>query len=416
MRYGLIGEKLGHSFSKIIHEQLADYTYELIPLEKTAVDDFLSRKEFRAINVTIPYKETVLPYLDEIEENAAKIGAINTIVNDNGHLKGYNTDYLGFQYMLRCHNIDVSGKKVLILGHGGASKAIQAAVAAMGASEIYFVYYKSNPETISYETAQSEHADAAVIINATPVGMFPAADVTPIDLAPFTKLEAVVDAIYNPLRPRLIVEAQQKGITAVGGLEMLVAQAKFAVEIFLDTTLSDEKINEIHQNLMIERSNLVLVGMSGSGKTTIGKAVAKLLHKTFVDTDEEILSRIQMPISDYFAQYGEKAFRDLEAEIISSLSVQNGLVIATGGGAVLREENIRRLKQNGRILWLKRDISSLETGNGRPLAPDAQAAAKLYETRLPIYQKTAETVVENDASVDEIAEKAAAAFTKLLRS
>lgn len=412
MRYGLIGEKLGHSFSKIIHEQLADYTYDLIPLSKEEFPDFMQKRPFSAINVTIPYKEAVIPYLYQIEEAAKKIGAVNTIVNRNGQLYGYNTDYFGFRYMLEQHKIAVQNKKVLILGNGGATKAVYAVLQDMGASEILKVYYKQAPDTISYDCCYTTHTDAQIIVNTTPVGMYPNIGKSPIQVSKFPKLQTVVDVVYNPLRTSFLLEGQACGCTCIGGLEMLVAQAKYAVEIFLDKKIENDAIQQLVQNIIQSRSNLVLIGMSGCGKSTIGAAVAKRLNKTFVDTDACILEKIKMSIADYFAKYGEAAFRDIEQEVIAELSGQNDLVISTGGGVVVREENIWQLKQNGFVVWLRRDPAFLESGNGRPLVPNAEAAKQLYQTRIPLYTNAAETVIDNDADIETIETAVAEAYRK----
>ena len=401
MRYGLIGEKLGHSFSKIIHEQLADYTYDLIPLTREELNIFMTEKQFSALNVTIPYKETVIPYLDEMDAHARKIGAVNTIVNRNGKLTGYNTDFYGFRYMLLHIGIDVKNKKTLVLGKGGASKAVIAVLEELGAKEILTVYYKENPETITYEDCYQNHSDAEIIVNTTPVGMFPKADDCPIDLDIFPNLSGVADVVYNPLRTQLIIEAEKRNIPAAGGLEMMVAQAKYAVEIFLDTKIDDSRIDEINAGLIKERSNLVLIGMSGGGKTSLGRKAAEKLGKTFVDTDEEILKRIGMPIADFFAKEGEPAFRKIETEVLHELSSQNNLVISTGGGIVKNPLNVDYLKRNGRIIWLKRNAELLQSGNGRPLAPDKVATLKLYEERLPLYTAAAEAIAENNGTEEE---------------
>ena len=401
MRYGLIGEKLGHSFSKIIHEQLADYTYDLIPLTREELDVFLTEKQFSALNVTIPYKETVIPYLDEVDAHAKKIGAVNTVVNRNGKLKGYNTDFYGFRYMLQHNGIDVKNKKALVLGKGGASKAVIAVLEEMGASEILTVYYKDTPATITYAACYRDHTDAEIIVNTTPVGMYPKADDCPIDLGKFPHLSGVADVVYNPLRTQLIVEAQKRGIRAAGGLEMLVAQAKYAVEIFLDTKIDDSRIAAINAGLMQERSNLVLIGMSGGGKTVLGERAAEKLGKTFVDTDHEIVKRIGMSIPEFFAKEGEAAFREIETEVLHELSSQNHLVISTGGGIVKNPINVDMMKRNGRIIWLKRDANLLQSGHGRPLAPDQAATEKLYQERLPLYTAVAEAIAENNGTEEE---------------
>ncbi len=410
MRYGLIGEKLGHSFSKIIHEKLADYTYDLIPLSLEKLDVFMREKEFSAINVTIPYKETVIPYLDEVDPKAAKMGAVNTVVQRNGKLFGYNTDYFGFRYMLEHNHIQIAGKKVLVLGRGGASKAVIAVLEDMGAAEIHTIYYKIAEDSISYETCYALHTDAQVIVNTTPVGMYPNSGHTPIDLTPFTKLEAVADVVYNPLRTRLVLDAEEKGCQAIGGLEMLVGQAKYAVEIFLDQSLPEDSIDVVYKDLMAERRNLVLIGMSGCGKSTLGKLAAEKLGKTFVDTDAEIIKRIGMSIADYFAAYGEDSFRKVESEVVQEISTQNNLVISTGGGGIKNPENIRWLKGNGTVIWIQRDPELLESGNGRPLVPDQEAVRRLYKERLPLYTAAAETIIENDGNEEEALQKILTAF------
>ncbi|MFR1528170.1 shikimate kinase [Anaerotignum sp.] len=410
MRYGLIGEKLGHSFSKIIHEKLADYTYDLIPLSLEELDVFMREKEFSAINVTIPYKETVIPYLDEVDPKAAKMGAVNTVVQRNRKLFGYNTDYFGFRYMLEHNHIQIAGKKVLVLGRGGASKAVIAVLEDMGAAEIHTIYYKIAEDSISYETCYALHTDAQVIVNTTPVGMYPNSGHTPIDLTPFTKLEAVADVVYNPLRTRLVLDAEEKGCQAIGGLEMLVGQAKYAVEIFLDQSLPEDSIDVVYKDLMAERRNLVLIGMSGCGKSTLGKLAAEKLGKTFVDTDAEIIKRIGMSIADYFAAYGEDSFRKVESEVVQEISTQNNLVISTGGGVIKNPENIRWLKGNGTVIWIQRDPELLESGNGRPLVPDQEAVRRLYKERLPLYTAAAETIIENDGNEEEALQKILTAF------
>lgn len=410
MRYGLIGEKLGHSFSKIIHEKLADYTYDLIPLSLEELDVFMREKEFSAINVTIPYKETVISYLDEVDPKAAKMGAVNTVVQRNGKLFGYNTDYFGFRYMLEHNHIQIAGKKVLVLGRGGASKAVIAVLEDMGAAEIHTIYYKIAEDSISYETCYTLHTDAQVIVNTTPVGMYPNSGHTPIDLTPFTNLEAVADVVYNPLRTRLVLDAEEKGCQAIGGLEMLVGQAKYAVEIFLDQSLPEDSIDVVYKDLMAERRNLVLIGMSGCGKSTLGKLAAEKLGKTFVDTDAEIIKRIGMSIADYFAAYGEDSFRKVESEVVQEISTQNNLVISTGGGVIKNPENIRWLKGNGTVIWIQRDPELLESGNGRPLVPDQEAVRRLYKERLPLYTAAAETIIENDGNEEEALQKILTAF------
>ena len=303
--------------------------------------------------------------------------------------------------MLEHNGISVENKKALVLGKGGASKAVIAVLEEMGAKEILTVYYKENPETISYEDCYQNHSDAEIIVNTTPVGMYPKSDDCPIDLSRFPELSGVADVVYNPLRTQLVLEAENRNIPSAGGLEMLVAQAKYAVEIFLDTEISNDRISKINTELVKERSNLVLIGMSGGGKTTLGKLAAEKLGKTFVDTDAEIVKRIGMPIPHFFAEEGEPAFRKIETEVLHELSSQNNLVISTGGGIVKNPLNVEYLKKNGRIIWLKRDAALLQSGNGRPLAPDRAAVLKLYEERLPLYTAAAEAIAENNGSAED---------------
>ena len=415
MKYGLIGEKLGHSFSKEIHEELASYTYELLPMDKEALRIFMDKKSFNAINVTIPYKQTVLSYLDEIDSRAKKIGAVNTIVNNNGVLCGYNTDYSGFAYMLEKNKIDPKGKKVLILGKGGASKACIAVLEDLYAKEILSVYYAPYEKTITYEMCYTDHRDADIIINTTPVGMYPNSNTCPINLSLFTNLEAVVDVIYNPLQTKLLVDAMTRGIKAVGGLEMLVAQAKFGVEIFTKTTLDNTRIHEVTVKIRQKQSNIVLIGMSGCGKTFLGKEVARSMGREFIDTDDEVVNQIGMSIAEFFECHGEFAFREIEKNIICRLAQRNSLVISTGGGIVKDEENIALLKENGVIIWLTRDTELLEVGKSRPLASTTTDAIKLYQERLPLYKNAAQTTVANNQSITLSASKIQDAFNDFLK-
>lgn len=254
MDYGLIGEKLGHSYSKDIHEMLADYTYDLCPLTKEEFAEFMEKKEFKSINVTIPYKRDVIPYLYEMDDNAKAIGAVNTIVNKDGKLYGHNTDFSGFMYMLKKHDIDVAGKKCLVLGDGGASKAVVAVLKKMGASEVIIVDIIKTETAITYDECFEKHTDAQFIANASPVGMYPKCDASPVDLTRFPKCEAVADVIYNPLQTKLVAQAEELGMKGVNGLEMLVAQALYAVEFFLDTKLDEEKIDEVYRKIYDEKS------------------------------------------------------------------------------------------------------------------------------------------------------------------
>ena len=395
MEYALIGEKLGHSFSKIIHEKLADYTYELCPLAKDELDAFMKAKQFKAINVTIPYKQDVIPYCDVLDDSAKRIGVVNTIVNRDGKLFGYNTDFAGFLYNLNAHGITLKDKKVMICGSGGTCKTVTAVAEYMGANEILVVSRSKKENIVTYEEC-IRHKDVNVIVNASPKGMYPNNGESPLDLSNFPNCKVVVDVIYNPLKTGLLQQAEQLGMKAVNGLEMLVAQAKFAVEHFLSTEIENDKIDQITLELLKQLTNIVLIGMPSSGKTLTGKALCKYIDKTFVDTDAVIVERSGMSIKEMFARHGEAYFRKWEHDVIEELSKQNGLIIATGGGAIKNEENIQNLKQNGVVMFIDRDLEHLLVTDDRPLSKDANSVAKLYEERYPLYTKYGDLRVPNN--------------------
>ncbi|MBO4652884.1 MAG: AAA family ATPase [Lachnospiraceae bacterium] len=419
MKYGLIGGKLGHSFSKDIHEQLGAPEYELKELQPEEIEGFLAKREFRGINVTIPYKETVIPFLDEVSERARAIGAVNTIVNDRGRLIGDNTDFGGMVALLTKTGIDLEGRKVLILGSGGTSKTARAVARSLNAASVNRTSRTKRDDCITYEEAVSENSDTDVIINTTPVGMYPNGDAIPVELAAFPKLTGVIDAIYNPLRTRLVIAAQERQIPASGGLYMLVAQAVLAAARFR-TVCDDGEYREIgggteeeilaateriFRAIAGEKQSVVLTGMPGVGKTTVGRLVAERLKREFIDCDEEIVRRSGCDIPTIFATQGEKAFRDLEAEVIRDLSAQGGKVIATGGGAILRPDNVANLKSNGTIIFLDRPIGSIAVAPGRPLSTDREALEARYRERYPIYCATCDVHLEGDATAEEIAER-----------
>ncbi|MDD6467009.1 MAG: shikimate kinase [Erysipelotrichaceae bacterium] len=407
---GVIGEKLGHSYSKLIHEQLADYTYDLIELTKEQLDQFMKEKQFAALNVTIPYKQTVIPYLDELDEKARMIGAVNTIVNDQGKLKGYNTDYYGFHYMLKGNHISVTNKKVILLGNGGAAQAIKAVLNDLQVRELVIVGRKEKPGTITYDMCYQMHADAEVIINATPVGMFPNNEESPIQLEKFTQLESVCDIVYNPLRTKLIVDAQNRGCKTACGLMMLVAQAKQAVEIFLNQSIDDHWIEKITNQLLKEKENIVLIGMPSCGKTTISQLLP--CDYTVVDIDQKIEEEIQMPIRTLFEQQGEEAFRKLETNKVKELATKTHQLISTGGGVIKRKENIDWLRQNGRIVYLDRDVDKLVADPSRPLSKDKTAIEKMYQERKPLYEAYSEVKIDNNGTVEETIEQILAWINK----
>ena len=393
MRYGLLGRKLGHSYSPMIHGMLG-YEYGLFEREPEDVADFLKNGNFDGINVTIPYKKNVLPYLDEIDPLALRLGAVNTIVRRNVRLKGYNSDYFGFLSMVRRTGIDVSGKKALILGSGGASATAQAVLEDLGAQVVVISRTGEN----NYENLHL-HADGALLVNTTPVGMYPNTGAAPVDVSRFPKLEGVLDVIYNPARTQLLLDSEKLGIPAYNGLWMLVAQAVQSSRWFRDKELPDSLVADIHRKLRDQMENIALIGMAGCGKSTLGRQLARETGKRFVDADTEIEAMAGKTIPEIFAQDGEEEFRRLETQVLSDLGKQSGLVIATGGGCVTREENHPLLHQNGHILWLKRDPEKLPTA-GRPLSQKT-APAVLYEQRKPMYAAFADAAVDNEGTMGE---------------
>ena len=390
MQYGLIGEKLGHSFSREIHEKLNRYEYILKELAPGEVDAFLREKDFAGINVTIPYKQTVIPYLDEITDRAEAIGAVNTIVNRNGKLLGDNTDFGGMEALIRRMGLDLKGKKVLIAGTGGTSKTAKAVADGYGAAEIHKLSRSEKEGCISYEEAYREHADAQILINTTPAGMYPATDGMAVDPGKLPCLEGVVDVVYNPLTTRLVRTAREKGIPAENGLYMLVAQAVLAAEIFTGESFGNDCIESIYRETVFEKRNVVLTGMPSSGKTTLGRLLAKKLGRELVDTDEKIVERAGMPVTEIFRLKGEQAFRDMESEILKEISRSGGKIVATGGGAILRSENVDVLKSNGTVVFLDRDPGQLQPTDDRPLADDGGKIRRLYSERYPKYMAAAD--------------------------
>lgn len=391
-KYGCIGKKLTHSFSKEIHARLADYPYELMELAEEEIAPFFAKKDFAAINVTIPYKQTVIPYLDSISPVAERIGAVNTIVNRAGTLYGYNTDYFGMKALIARVGIDLAGKKVLVLGTGGTSRTARVVAADLGAAEILTVSRRKTEDYITYEEAVTVHTDAQVIINTTPAGMYPNCDEKPIDIRFFPNLEGVIDAVYNPLRTNLVLDAQQRGIKAEGGLYMLVMQAVVAVEQFLDVSIAKETADRVFASIYASKENIVLTGMPGSGKSTVGR----LLDAdgfTFVDTDAEVEKKCGCSIRELIADKGEACFRDLETAVLREVCAVSSRIIATGGGSVLREENVRCLRQNGKLFFLNAEPSRLQATESRPLSDTEEKLKRLYAERMPIYQKTADAIV-----------------------
>lgn len=398
MEYGLIGEVLKHSFSVEIHKLFANYEYTLKEIPKDGVGDFLRAGDFCGINVTIPYKQTVIPYLYKISDNAQKIGAVNTLVNKDGKLYGYNTDFIGMRAMLLHAGIDVCGKKVLILGSGGTSHTANAVVKSMGAKAVVTVSRKGE---VNYETAYLKHSDSDIIINTTPVGMYPNTNDVPIDITKFPALQGVADAVYNPLNTKLVSLAKSRNIKAVGGLYMLVAQAAAAVTLFTGTGITEECTERVYKTLLSQKQNAVLIGMPSSGKSTIGKALAKKLNKEFIDTDELIERREQKTIPEIFKTVGEAGFRKIETEITAEVSKHGGCVIATGGGIIKNPENIRALKANGKIVFINRNKNELICTSSRPLSSTVQDLEKLYSERYPLYKRYADITVNTGSNVEK---------------
>jgi len=400
MEYGCIGEKLGHSFSKIIHNELCDYNYELKEIPRDELDEFMKKAEFKAINVTIPYKQSVLPYLYEIDEVARKIGAVNTIVNRGGRLYGYNTDFSGLTALINRIGITLKGKKVLILGSGGTSKTAFCVATTLGADSVYRVSRSGGEELITYAQAVNEHNDAEIIINTTPCGMYPNIGEAAIDIGKFPKLSGVVDAVYNPLNSALVCEAKARGIPAAGGLYMLVSQAVFAAEKFTGTEIPQTETERVFNKLLLSKRNLVLIGMPGCGKTTIGKRIAQELNMEFCDSDDGIVKKAGISISEFFEKYGEKDFRLLESEVIAQLSLKQNQVIATGGGAILNKRNIDLLKENGIVIFIDRPLEQLVTTDDRPLSSNRELLEKRYNERYHIYCSLADCIVEADKDLE----------------
>ena len=401
MQYGLIGEKLSHSFSKEIHESFAPYNYELCEISRENLGSFLQKREFCAINVTMPYKKEVIPHLDEISNSAQELQAVNCIVNRNGKLCGFNTDYFGMRDLMLKSKIDISSKKILILGTGGTARTSALVCKDLGAKNITFVSREKKTNAITYDEAYELYKDAEIIINTTPVGMYPNAYSSPIDLDKFSNILAVFDAVYNPIRTQLVLEAQKRNIHAEGGLYMLVSQAVHAIELFINTQFEENKADEIYHKVLKEKENIVLIGMPSSGKTTVGKIIADDLSREFYDLDDEIEKNIGCTIAEFFKSHTEKEFRDIETQITKEISKKNGIVIATGGGCILREENANALKSNGRLYFLDRALDNLTPTDSRPLATKKEALKKLYDARYNLYLNTCDIQINGNLSPEE---------------
>lgn len=393
MKCGLLGRKLGHSYSPQIHSQLASYSYTLFEKEPDELEAFLRNGDFTGLNVTFPYKKAVIPYLDELSDVAKQLGAVNTIVRqESGRLIGHNTDYFGFQSMVNRSRIPVAGKKCLVLGSGGASNTATAVLQELGANVVVISRTGEN----NYDNLDL-HSDAAVIVNTTPLGMYPKVGVSAVELTTFPVLEGVLDVVYNPARTKLLLDAEERGIPAINGLWMLVAQARESAEWFSGASIPEDAIERIYRNLKAQMQNIVLIGMPGCGKSTIGQ----MLGRTMIDADVEIENLARKSIPEIFSEYGEEKFRQYETNVLDALGKQSGLVIATGGGCVTQERNYPLLHQNGTIFWLQRDLNKLAT-DGRPLS-QSNNLSDMYHIRKPMYEKFADYVINNNGSAEHTA-------------
>ena len=403
MEYGLIGAKLGHSYSKIIHEAVCGYSYELHPLPtEEEAHAFMQAKAFKAINVTIPYKKLVIPYCDEVEPRAAAIGAVNTVVNRDGKLYGYNTDYTGFAYLARCHGVKFAGAVVLVLGTGGTHNTVTAVCQDAGAKQVLTASRTGKDGALTYEEAQ-QHPEINIIINTTPAGMYPNNGSCLLDLHAFPKLEAVLDCVYNPFRTELLLRAEELGVPAYCGFEMLVAQAVYAAEYFLSRKFDDAagEIGRITAALRRDMLNVALIGMPSSGKSTVGRALAEKLGKKFIDLDEEIVKADGRSIPDIFAAEGEDGFRAKESAQTARFAKEGRQLLSCGGGIIKRGENLRALHQNGVVLFLDRPLDALTVGGGRPLSSSTEALKKMEAERRPLYLAAADAVIPNSGTVED---------------
>lgn len=403
MHCGLIGEHLGHSFSPQIHSLLADYSYELFELERDGVGYFVKHNSLDAYNVTIPYKKDVMPFLDVISKEAATIGAVNTIVRRDGRLYGYNTDYFGFSYTIDFSKIKIKGKKALVLGAGGASATVCAVLRDRGVRELIVVSSKTNtPEFLS------KHTDTDIIVNASPVGMYPHNGVSPVDLSLFPTCSGVLDLIYNPSKTQLLLDAEAKGIPHVNGLPMLVAQAAKAFELFTGDAYEQGICERIIRAIEAETKNIILIGMPGCGKSTVGRLIAKKLGRPFFDADDEFSKTFTQSPADIIREQGEDKFRQMEHEVTKALGKKSGAVISCGGGVITREYNYAPLHQNGTVIFLERELSRLSK-KGRPLS-QATSVQELYNARIDAYLRFADLCVAST----EIPEKTAELMIKKL--
>ena len=394
-RCGLLGEKLGHSYSPAIHAELADYDYRLYEVAPEKLGEFLKDGGFDGLNVTIPYKKAVIPYCAALSPIAKKLQSVNVLVRrTDGTLYGDNADAYGFAGMVKASGISVEGKKALVLGSGGASATVCAVLDELRARSVTVISRSGEDNYGNLE----RHADAEIIVNTTPVGMYPNCGVSPVDLRQFPRLEGVLDIVYNPARTALVMQAEALGIPYMSGLYMLVAQAKRTAEVFEGHAIPDSETERIWKKLGREMQNIVLIGMPGCGKSSIGQALADSLHRPFIDADAEIVRRAGCSIPEIFAKDGEPGFRKIESAVLADLGKASGTILATGGGCITRPENYPSLHQNGRIVWLTRPLELLPT-DGRPMS-QANPLAALWETRKALYEQFSDVTVRNDTTID----------------
>ncbi len=413
MKYGCIGRSLGHSYSIELHAMLGDYTYELCELREDELGAFFAARDFLGINVTVPYKQAVIPYLDRLDASVTETGAVNTVINSGDTLVGYNTDIVGMEALCRRVGVPMSGKKVAILGGGGTARTAWALAKRLGAASLITVSRSGREGTVSYDELYAEHTDTEYLINTTPLGMYPELTPAAVDPARLPRLKALLDAVYNPIRTSLVLEARRLGIPAEGGLYMLVSQAVAASELFLGRKYPDGICGSVYERLLGKKENIVLIGMPASGKSSTGRVIAERLGRSFFDSDDMVMEKVGKSIPEIFSSDGEAEFRRLEAEVIESLAAVSGAVISTGGGVILNEGNVKSLAKNGRLYYLDRAPESLIPTNDRPTAKSREDILKRYGERYERYISAADCVISPGSTPEECADRVIKEFFKL---
>ncbi len=402
MEYGLIGERISHSYSKDIHETLGGYTYDICDLSQDIFDAFMKEKSFKAINVTIPYKEKVIPYLDHISSDAKAMHSVNIVINKDNKLYGYNSDITGIIETFSHYNVDVKGKTVLVLGSGGASKTIVYTLNKLEAKKVLVVSREKGKADITYDQISNYYSDIDMVINATPNGMYHRDYKRLIELDKFTKLIVVFDLIYNPLKTPLLIEAESLGIKAIGGIYMLIAQAVDAMRYFKEIELKKEEVDKYLSKLVKEKLNIVLIGMPTCGKSTIAKKISKVLNRPYIDIDSYVEEKNNINIPEYIKEFGEDKFRDLETLAVKDLKDLRSYIISTGGGVITRDINMRYLKENSIIFFIDRPLKLLYPSSDRPLSSDTEALKKKYTERIDLYKKYSDYIIKNDRDINDV--------------